>query len=131
MAAPLTYTFHHIHVHCSDVEATIRWFTEGVGGELVERRESRGVQQGVINLGGATIFLRPARSNESFTPGMSNQYGTDHFGLRVDDVDATVEELRRRGVTIDVEPWDFSDVSRIAFIKGPDEVRIELVQPRR
>ena len=47
------------------------------------------------------------------------------------DADATVAELRRRGVEIEVEPWDFSAESRIAFVKGPDNVRIELVQPRR
>ena len=39
-------------------------------------------------------------------------------------------ELRRRGVMIDVEPWDFGPTLRIAFVKGPDDVRIELVQTK-
>ncbi|MGE3270047.1 MAG: VOC family protein [Chloroflexota bacterium] len=130
MPGPLEYQFHHIHVFCSDLEATERWFTEGVGATVVERRDSRGVPGVVLNLGGANVLLRPAREGENLASAGARHFGADHFGLRVDDVDAAVAELRSRGVFIEVEPWDFSPGSRIAFIKGPDEVRIELVQPR-
>jgi catechol 2,3-dioxygenase-like lactoylglutathione lyase family enzyme len=130
MAAPLDYRFHHIHVFCSDLAESERWFVDGLGAELVERRDSRGVPAVVLRLGGAQILLRPARENESLASAGARHFGADHFGLQVSDVDATVEELRRRGVFIEVEPWDFSPGSRIAFVKGPDEVRIELVQPR-
>ena len=130
MAGPLDFSFDHIHVYCSDLEASARWFSEGMGAEIVGRPESRGVPSVRLKLGGANVYLRPGRDGENLvTPGPQH-YGTDHFGVRVQDVDATVEELRKRGVTIDVEPWDFSPSSRIAFIKGPDEVRIELVQAR-
>jgi hypothetical protein len=46
----------------------------------------------------------------------------------VDDVDATVETLRARGVPIAREPAD-SARNRVAFIKGPDDLVIELVRP--
>ena len=130
MAGPLEYQFHHIHVFCSDLDATERWFTEGVGATVVNRADSRGVTGVTLNLGGASVLLRPARDGETLASAGARHFGADHFGLRVDDVDATVEVLRARGVFIEVEPWDFSAGSRIAFIKGPDEVRIELVQAR-
>ncbi len=130
MAASLDYQFHHIHVFCSDLAASERWFVEGLGAELVERRDSRGVPSAVLRLGGAQVLLRPAREDESLAPAGASQFGVDHFGLQVADVDATVEELRRRGVFIEREPGDFGPRSRIAFVKGPDGVRIELVQPR-
>jgi catechol 2,3-dioxygenase-like lactoylglutathione lyase family enzyme len=130
MAEALDYEFHHIHVFCSDLSATERWFVEGVGAELVERRDSRGVPGVVLRLGGAQVLLRPVREGENLAEAGARRFGADHFGLRVADVDATVAELKRRGVFIEVEPWDFSPGSRIAFIKGPDEVRIELVQPK-
>jgi catechol 2,3-dioxygenase-like lactoylglutathione lyase family enzyme len=63
-------------------------------------------------------------------PAGARHFGADHFGLRVLDVDATVAELRRRGVRIEVEPWDFGPTLRIAFVKGPDDVRVELVQTK-
>jgi catechol 2,3-dioxygenase-like lactoylglutathione lyase family enzyme len=130
MAGPLDFTFDHIHVFCSDLEATERWFTEGLGAEVAGRPESRGVPSVRLKLAGANVYLRPAREGESLVPPGPQHFGADHFGLRVEDVDATVEELRRRGVSIEVEPWDFSPSSRIAFVKGPDGVRIELVQAR-
>lgn len=130
MAGPLDVSFDHIHIYCSDLAATEKWFTEGLGAEVAGRPESRGVPSVRLKLGGANIYLRPARKDESLTPRSSEQFGADHFGLRVADVDATVAELKRRGVFIEVEPWDFSASSRIAFVKGPDGVRIELVQAR-
>ena len=132
MAAPLDYQFHHIHVFCSDLEASERWFVEMLGAELVERRDSRGVPSAQLRLGGAPITLRPERQGEQLADGLTvPHFGTDHFGLQVADVDATIEELRRRGVTIDVEPYDFTPGSRIAYVRGPDGVRIEFVQRRQ
>ena len=130
MAGPLDFSFDHIHVFCSDMAETERWFTQGLGADVAGRPESRGVPSVRLKLGGANVYLRPARDDESLTPPDSQHFGADHFGLRVADVDATVEELRRRGVFIQVEPWDFSPGSRIAYILGPDNVRIELVQAR-
>lgn len=130
MASGEDYQFNHIHVFCSDPAATERWFVEGVGAELVERRESRGVPSAVLRLGGAQVLLRGAREGEALAAAGARQFGADHFGLQVADVDATIERLRARGVEIEVEPWDFSPRLRIAFIKGPDNVRIELVQPQ-
>ena len=111
--------FHHIHVFCSDLSATERWFVEGVGAELVERRESRGCRGGAA-AGRGTGAAR--REGENLAEAGARRFGADHFGLRVDNVDATVAELKRRSVFVEVEPWDFSPASRIAFIKGPDEV---------
>ena len=129
MATPLEYQFNHIHVFCSDLAATERWFVEGIGAELVERRDSRGTPASVLRLGGAQILLRGAREGENLALAGARHFGTDHFGLEVADVDATVAELKRRGVFVEVEPWDFRPGLRIAFVKGPDDVRIELVQP--
>jgi len=128
MPAPLDCRFDHIHVFCSDLDATERWFLEGLGAALVERRQSRGIRLSVLALGGAQILLRGVREGESLAPAGGRRFGTDHFGLRVPDVDAAIAELRHRGVTIEVEPWDITPTTRIAFVKGPDDVRIELIQ---
>jgi lactoylglutathione lyase len=130
MAGPLDFSFDHIHIYCSDLEATARWFIESLGAQDVGRPESRGVPSVRLKLGGANVYLRPARADEDLVPPGPPQFGTNHFGVRVADVDASIAELKRRGVVVTVEPWDFSPSSRIAFIKGPDEVLIELVQAR-
>ena len=130
MPGPREYQFHHIHIFSSDVAATERWLVDGIGAEMVGRHDSRGVITSTLRLGGAQILVRGAREGEQLTPPDASHFGTNHFGLEVADIDATVVELRRRGVTIEVEPWDFRPGMRIAFVKGPDDVRIELVQTR-
>ena len=130
MPTPLKYQFHHIHIFSSDVQATERWLVEGIGAELVGRHDSRGVPTSTLRLGGAQILIRGAREGEQLARAAAPHFGTNHFGLEVTDIDATVAELRSRGVTIEVEPWDFRPGMRIAFVKGPDDVRIELVQTR-
>ena len=131
MAGPLDFSFDHIHIYCSDLAATEKWFTEGLGADVAGRPESRGVPS--VRLEGraapTSTCGRPARTR-TWWRRVRSSFGTNHFGVRVSDVDATVAELRKRGVFIEVEPLDFSAQSRIAFIKGPDGVRIELVQAR-
>jgi catechol 2,3-dioxygenase-like lactoylglutathione lyase family enzyme len=130
MSTPLEYHFDHLHIFSSDVPATERWLIEGIGAELVGRHDSRGVQTTTLRLGGIQILIRGAREGEQLARPGASHFGTNHFGLKVADIDATVATLRGRGVMIEVEPWDFSPAIRIAFVKGPDEVRIELVQAR-
>ena len=129
MAESHRYEFHHIHIVCSDLAASERWFVDGIGAELIERRESRGTPTSELRLGGARVLLRSGRPDEDLAADGRRRFGTDHFGLQVRDVDATVETLRGRGVEIAREPGN-SPTNRVAFIKGPDNVLIELVQPR-
>jgi len=56
--------------------------------------------------------------------------GWHHICLRTDSTDDTVEELRRRGVTIVTEPFDLPDISRrLAFFSDPWGNLFELTQP--
>ena len=128
MSESLFSGFNHIHIVCTDLAASEAWFLDGVGAELVERRDSRGSSTSELCLAGVRVLLRSAREGEDLAADGHRRYGTDHFGLEVADVDAVVETLRSRGVEIAIEPRN-SPMNRIAFIKGPDSVLIELVQP--
>jgi len=119
----------HIHIICSDLAASESWFVDGVGAELVERRESRGMATSELRLAGICLLLRGAHEHEAVAAGAQRRYGPDHFALEVADVDATVETLRARGVVIAREPAN-SARNRVAFIQGPDDLVIELVRPR-
>jgi catechol 2,3-dioxygenase-like lactoylglutathione lyase family enzyme len=58
-------------------------------------------------------------------------HGWHHLGLWVDDVDAAVETLRDRGVTVTLEPIDNGHWKvRVAFIVDPWSNVIELLQPK-
>ena len=51
-----------------------------------------------------------------------------HHSKCVDDVDAAVEELRSRGAEIAIGPLTRNPGLRLAFIRGPEGIMIELVQ---
>jgi|SRR5450756_102900 len=122
------YRFDHVHVYCSDLPATEGWFVEKMGAELIRRRDPKPAPASDLRLGGAVLYLREQWPNETLGEGGASRFGTDHFGLAVDDLNATAAELKRRGVEFEVEPYEIRPGLRIAFVKGPDEVRIELLQ---
>jgi catechol 2,3-dioxygenase-like lactoylglutathione lyase family enzyme len=117
---------HHVHIVCSDLAATESWLVDALGAELVERRESRGLPTSELRLAGTRVLLRAPGDSET---GAGRSYGLDHLALHIDDVDAFVEELRARGVEIARGTHD-SPMNRVAFIRGPGDLVIELVQPR-
>jgi catechol 2,3-dioxygenase-like lactoylglutathione lyase family enzyme len=53
----------------------------------------------------------------------------DHVGFSVDDLPATLERLRKDGVKVtdDIRTFAKGKV-KYAFIEGPDQIRIELVE---
>ena len=55
--------------------------------------------------------------------------GYHHFCINVTDIEATVAELRKRGVTIVTEPFKLDDISRkLAFVADPFGNLIELAE---
>ena len=128
MANGVVFRFDHIHINCTDLAATERWFTEGMGAEVAGRGLSFGIPVTNLRFTGITVLLRPARPNEQLSVGPSPRFGEDHFGVMVDNLDAAAAELKGRGVAFDMEPRDFGPGLRIAFVRGPDNVRIEIME---
>jgi catechol 2,3-dioxygenase-like lactoylglutathione lyase family enzyme len=58
-------------------------------------------------------------------------YGTEHFGFTVDNVDAACDELRAKGADIAIGPLNRDASLRLAFIRGPEDIMIELVQSKQ
>jgi catechol 2,3-dioxygenase-like lactoylglutathione lyase family enzyme len=55
----------------------------------------------------------------------------DHVGFAVENLDATLAQLRKDGIKITGEPRTIlGDKLKYAFIEGPDKIRIEVVEDR-
>jgi catechol 2,3-dioxygenase-like lactoylglutathione lyase family enzyme len=122
--------FDHVHIVCSDLGATERWFVDTLGAEFMRRRDSGGTPSSIVRLGGAQVYLRAARKGEILEPAGTRRYGTDHFSFLVSDLGTTAAELRRRGVFFEVEPFEFMPGLFMSYVVGPDNVRIEFVERR-
>lgn len=117
--------FDHVHVYCSDVDKSEDWFVEVLGATKVHRPD----ELREVRFGGQRIKLRQNQPTEVMAePGEHRQFGIDHIGVIVDDLQAAVEMLRSRGATIAREPRQTRPGIRNAWIDGPDAVRLEVVQ---
>lgn len=124
-----TYTYDHIHLRTRNPQATIQYYQEMFDAQRVESVQSDGKPRVDLNLNGLTIFIAEVPANADLPTAPAQPYiGLDHLGLRVDDLDAAAAELKRRGARFIVEPRTIRPGVRIAFIQGPDDVRIELLE---
>lgn len=125
----MTYSLHHVHLICRDLENMIRFFEEAIGAKLVERRKFGTADGATLDLQGIHINLRVARDGEEIRENLApSTYGYDHIGLQVEDVQAAYDTLVKRGYSFFMPPTEAAGLM-IAFFKGPENITIELVQP--
>jgi len=121
-------SFDHVHLVSKDPQATARWYVAKLGGEILRSLDVKGAPQIYVSIAGAMVIVRGERPAESAEEKPGLQWGVDHFGLRVrGDFDGFCAGLRTKGVEFSVEPMDFNPTTRIAFIKAPDGVSVELL----
>ena len=130
---------HHVAVRVPDFEAEKRFFVEKLDFRVIHEWPYEDQQLAYVAppnddqffieiLGGGTPGpIAKAKYNDL---GDSLRHaGFHHACLQVDDVDATVAELRRRGVTIVTEPFDLPVIQRrLAFFADPYGNLFELAE---
>ena len=115
----------HTMVRVTDLDASLRFYRDALG--LVELRRNDYPQ------GRYTLVFLAAPGDESaqveltfnWDPeayGVGRNFG--HLAYAVDDIYATCRRLRDQGVTINRPPRD----GRMAFVRSPDQISIELLQ---
>lgn len=81
-----------------------------------------------MSFGDFLVLLRDERPGEQARNKEGLEWGVDHFGLAIGgDFDGYCSELKKAGVDFSLEPANINPSTRIAFIRAPDGVSIELV----
>ena len=115
----------HTMVRVTDLDASLRFYRDALG--LAELRRNDYPQ------GRYTLVFLAAPGDESaqieltFNWDPENYTGGRNFGhlaYAVEDIYATCARLRDHGVTINRPPRD----GRMAFVRSPDQISIELLQ---
>lgn len=118
----------HTCLNVSDIDRSIRFYTRFIGLKFVSRREVKQNNAEIAFLqdeSGAAIELTHWRDKKNLVEGDN----FDHIAFAVNDVRATVDELRGNGVTIAMEPFSLGgSSSKIAFVKDPDGNWLELIE---
>ncbi len=127
MAAP-RFRFDHIHLRAREPEAMARFFTSLFG--ATARPEGR-PGRWILDLDGQALVIGPPNADHPPAPGPAFPYcGLEHIGLAVADMDAAIAHLRAAGAEIVVGPLDAAGL-RLAFIRGPEGVMVELLERQR
>ncbi len=117
------FTFDHIHLRSPDPEATARFYQNVFGATL-----KHGPHRIDIHLGGQVLFVSPVNDDATGEAPSAPYRGLEHIGLAVTDIDAVVAEMKAKGVTFTMEPTTIRPGVRIAFLRGPENVSIELLE---
>lgn len=120
----------HIHLIAADVEATCGWYVRVLGARVTFEGAFRGSRVCYLDIAGTTFVVFGRLENEKpLQPGtVAAKTGVDHFGFSVGDIDQALAELRELGVNILEGPILVRPGLRIAYIEGPDRIRIELCE---
>ena len=117
--------FHHVHLASMAPAKTLAWSQKAFGGEATKMKD----QVDAVLYG--TVFLLASASKEPLAPTQGRTI--DHIGFSFPDLAAAAAEIKGKGVTFQTEPRVLvppsSSAAKVSFIIGPDNVRIEAVEP--
>ena len=123
-----TLGFHHVHLISANPEATLKWYQNVFGGQ------SDSLKGRMTGLRYGSVWLLIDKANEGLTLSATQGRSIDHLGFAFDDLDAAAAEMKKKGITFQSEPRPFTNAAgqnmKISFVVGPDDVRIEVVQPK-
>jgi catechol 2,3-dioxygenase-like lactoylglutathione lyase family enzyme len=128
----MPYRINHIHLKAADPRKTAEWYVTAFGFKIVGD-EIRVFGDRFIRClsadGGMAVNISGARTGERLGPGDAGaHHGLEHFGFDSEDIKADIRRLEALGATLLEGPIQVPDGPRIAFLRAPDDVRIELVE---
>jgi catechol 2,3-dioxygenase-like lactoylglutathione lyase family enzyme len=121
------FRWDHLHLRSPDPQATARFYVDVLGATPVDTVAVEGGVRVIVSLAGLNLFIEhvpPATP----APPQPPHLGLEHIGLGVADLDAVCAELKARGAEFVVEPHAPRPGLRIAFVRAPENVRIELLE---
>jgi lactoylglutathione lyase len=124
----------HSMIRVRDIDASLRFFCEGLGLVLKRRNDYPEGKYPLVFLAAAespdaevelTYNWPPEDGSPTEDYGSARNFG--HLAFRVDDIYATCAHLQSMGYTINRPPRD----GHMAFVRSPDLISVELLQDGR
>jgi catechol 2,3-dioxygenase-like lactoylglutathione lyase family enzyme len=128
------HNFGHVHMFSADPPAAGAWYAKEFGFRSLpqtEKRTYRGVQiapAAFVTADHVSMIIYPVEYRGGTFVSTRGRV-VDHLGFSVDDLDTTLSRLRNDGAKVTAEPRSLAGGRiKFAFIEGPDQVAIELIQ---
>ncbi len=121
----------HTSITVKDMDETINFYTNNLGLKLVKRKEIPENNAEIAFLEEENTDYKIELTYWKEKKGYSEGDQLDHLAFEVEDMKNTINELKQKGVKIVKEPYSLSNSTKIiAFILDPNDIWIELIQPK-
>ena len=115
----------HTMVRVTDLDTSLKFYCDALGLEAVSRKDYPQGRYTLVFLAAPADQSAQIELTHNWDPeayGSGRNFG--HLAYAVDDIYATCQRLQDQGVTILRPPRD----GRMAFVRSPDNISIELLQ---
>jgi lactoylglutathione lyase len=131
----MAYRINHIHLKAPDPRRTAEWYVKAFAFKILSD-ETRVFGDRFVRCqsedGGMNVNISGARTGERLGPGdASAHHGLEHFGFDSANLEADIARLEGLGARLLEGPIQIPNGPRIAFLRAPDDVRVELIEPRK
>ncbi len=125
----MTWTQDHVHIKCSDYEATVRFFVENLDAKEEDRVNTGGRKTVTLRIGDSLYKFSPKRPGEAMSSSAEPPHNeVYHLGFKTNDLWAKLAKMKARGVKVTQDLARVNPQLQYAFIEGPDGSAIELLQ---
>ena len=118
---------HHIAIICSDYEAALKFYVEGLGFSLLSDTPRPDKKDRIVMLDAQDVkielFIKPDAPER---PSYPEARGLRHLAFRVKDLEELVSELAEKGIAAEEIRQDSFTGEKMTFIHDPDGLPIEL-----
>ena len=129
----MEYRINHVHIRAVDPQASAAWYEEHFNAKVLWAREIMPNTVTVsMEVGGPVrlnISSKPPGSSDDRGVAELNHLGLEHFGFDVEDLASDLARLEGAGVRVVLPLTEVATGAKLAYVEGPDDVLIELVQP--
>lgn len=120
------FTFDHVHLNSADLGKAVEFYEQVFGGKKLADLQIGERRLSLVGFGSTTLIINDAKPK-----GVATGSSIDHIGFRMDDLAQAAQELKAKGVEFTMEPTEIRQGLKIAFVKGPDDVLIELLERKQ
>ncbi len=125
-----SYRYDHIHLVSPDVGKTAEFYERMFNAKRVSVMErGAGLVSVELDLNGSKVLIKTGNVRTEAAPGSSDPaHGLEHFGIKTDDLEAAVADLKAKGVKFRDEIREIRPGFKIVFLWAPENVLIELLE---
>ncbi|MBI5606419.1 MAG: VOC family protein [Deltaproteobacteria bacterium] len=112
---------HHVHVFASDIRATLKFWQDMFGAQILFDTEIAGVRNVMIAVGSGRINIY----DQSPRPGGGGAY--HHLGIQTDDLESLIAHMADKGFSFRGSVREYGTL-RYMMALAPDNILLELFQ---